>query len=120
MGEYFHASVKLDNVQTANFEEKNRIDSLIVDIGNWGATAAPKSLQVLRNGDVFSYVDWNKHKIKCPKLSTCMIARGALPWIFIEIKEQRHWDITFAERLHILKDYARFGVEHWGSDLKDI
>lgn len=74
-------------------------------MGNWGATAvtihgrsrqqryskladwdyiyrcvqkAPKSLQVLGNGDVFSYLDWNKHKIECPELSTCMIARGAL------------------------------------------
>lgn len=39
---------------------------------------APKSLQVLGNGDVFSYLDWNKHKTVCPELSTCMIARGAL------------------------------------------
>lgn len=92
-------------VRTGFFEGKNRIDSLIADIGNWGATAvtihgrsrqqryskladwgyiyqcaknAPKSLEVLGNGDVFSYVDWNKHKNDCPELSTCMIARGAL------------------------------------------
>ncbi|PHT59042.1 tRNA-dihydrouridine(47) synthase [NAD(P)(+)]-like [Capsicum baccatum] len=136
-------------VRTAYFEGKNRIDSLIADMGNWGATAvtihgrsrqqryskladwdyiyqcvckAPKSLQVLGNGDVFSYVDWNKHKTECPELSTCMIARGALvkPWIFTEIKEQRHWDITSGERLAILKDYARFGLEHWGSDSKGV
>ncbi|KAF3615472.1 hypothetical protein FXO38_35091 [Capsicum annuum] len=134
-------------VQTANFEGKNCIDPLIADMGNWGATTvtihgrphqqrygkladwdyiyqcvrkAPKSLQVLVNGDVFSYVDWNKRKIECPELSTCMIDRGALVKIFTEIKEQRHWDITFTERLHILKDYARFGLEHWGSDLKGL
>ncbi|OIT27939.1 PREDICTED: tRNA-dihydrouridine(47) synthase [NAD(P)(+)]-like [Nicotiana attenuata] len=136
-------------VRTAYFEGKNRIDSLIADIGNWGATAvtihgrsrqqryskladwdyiyqcvqrAPKSLQVLGNGDVFSYLDWNKHKTDSPELSTCMIARGALikPWIFTEIKEQRHWDITSGERLDILKDYARFGLEHWGSDSKGV
>ncbi|KAK6136656.1 hypothetical protein DH2020_029600 [Rehmannia glutinosa] len=136
-------------VRTGYFEGKNRIDSLIQDIGNWGASAvtihgrtrqqryskladwdyvyqctraAPSSLQVLGNGDVFSYLDWNNHKSDCPELSTCMIARGALikPWIFTEIKEQRHWDISSGERLNILKDYVRFGLEHWGSDSKGV
>lgn len=136
-------------VRTGYFEGKNRIDSLIADIGSWGATAvtvhgrtrqqryskpadwnyvyqcankAPDSLQVLGNGDVFSFEDWNKHLSGCPQLSSSMIARGALvkPWIFTEIKEQRHWDITSGERLNILKDYVRFGLEHWGSDSKGV
>lgn len=42
------------------------------------------------------------------------------PWIFTEIKEQRLWDITSAERLNILKDYVHFGLEHWGSDRKGM
>ncbi|KAM1763625.1 hypothetical protein ACFX11_002951 [Malus domestica] len=136
-------------VRTAYFEGKNRIDSLIADMGNWGASAvtihgrsrqqryskladweyvyqcarkAPKALPVLGNGDIFSYVDWNKHKAECPELSTFMIARGALikPWIFTEIKEQRHWDVSSGERLNILKDYVRLGLEHWGSDTKGV
>ncbi|XP_021628564.1 tRNA-dihydrouridine(47) synthase [NAD(P)(+)]-like isoform X2 [Manihot esculenta] len=136
-------------VRTGYFEGKNRIDSLIEDIGNWGANAvtihgrsrqqryskladwdyiyqcarkAPESLQVLGNGDIFSYTDWNKRKSDCPELSSCMIARGALikPWIFTEIKGQRHWDISSGERLDILKDYVRFGLEHWGSDTKGV
>lgn len=92
-------------VRTAFFEGKNRIDSLISDIGDWGATAvtihgrsrqqrysksadwdyiykctknASPNLQVIGNGDVYSYLDWNKHKSDCPELSSCMIARGAL------------------------------------------
>ncbi|EPS65108.1 hypothetical protein M569_09667 [Genlisea aurea] len=136
-------------VRTGYFEGKNRIDSLISDIGNWGACSitihgrtrqqryskladwdyiyqcargAPKTLQVLGNGDVFSYVDWNNHMSSCPELASCMIARGALikPWIFTEIKEQRHWDISSGERLDMLKDYARFGLQHWGSDSKGV
>lgn len=92
-------------MRTAYFEGKNRVDSIISDIGSWGATAvtihgrsrqqryskladwdyiylctrkAPSTLQVLGNGDVFSYVDWNNHIFDCPELSSCMIARGAL------------------------------------------
>ncbi|GFY89889.1 FMN-linked oxidoreductases superfamily protein [Actinidia rufa] len=136
-------------VRTGYFEGRNRIDSLIENIGQWGASAvtihgrsrqqryskladweyiyqctrkAPDALQVLGNGDVFSYLDWNTHMSDCPELSTCMIARGALikPWIFTEIKEHRHWDISSGERLNIMKDYVRFGLDHWGSDAKGV
>lgn len=191
-------------MRTGFFEGKNRIDSLITELGYWGASAvtihgrsrqqrysklanwdciyqcarkAPDVLPVLGNGDVFSYLDWNRHKADCPELATCMIARGALikvcilkltahdtppsppnptqhthkhlkactfvlnfmsslkkvelksvnmkhcalqPWIFTEIKEQRHWDISSGERLNILKDFVRIGLEHWGSDTKGI
>lgn len=95
----------MSQVRTGYFEGRNRIDSLVSDISNWGAGAltihgrsrqqryskladwdyiyecakkAPESLQVLGNGDIFSYTDWIKHTLDCPKLSTCMIARGAL------------------------------------------
>ncbi|XP_054788015.1 tRNA-dihydrouridine(47) synthase [NAD(P)(+)]-like [Prosopis cineraria] len=136
-------------VRTAYFEGKNRIDSIIADVGSWGANAvtihgrsrqqryskladwdyvyqcarkAPNTLQVVGNGDISSFVDWNNHKAECSELATCMIARGALikPWIFTEIKEQRHWDISSGERLNILKDFVRFGLEHWGSDTKGV
>ena len=92
-------------VRTGFFEGKNRIDSLITELSNWGASAvtihgrsrqqrysklanwdyiyqcarkAPDVLPVLGNGDVLSYLDWNRHKADCPELATCMIARGAL------------------------------------------
>ncbi|KAF7810829.1 tRNA-dihydrouridine(47) synthase [NAD(P)(+)]-like [Senna tora] len=136
-------------VRTAYFEGKKRIHSIIADMGSWGASAvtihgrsrqqryskladwdyvyqcarkAPSTLQVAGNGDIFSFVDWNNHKAECSELATCMIARGALikPWIFTEIKEQRHWDISSGERLNILKDFVHFGLEHWGSDTKGV
>ncbi|XP_072989306.1 tRNA-dihydrouridine(47) synthase [NAD(P)(+)]-like [Typha latifolia] len=136
-------------VRTGYFEGRNRIDSLVSDIGDWGASAltihgrsrqqryskladwdyiyqcarkAPENLHVLGNGDIFSYSDWNRQFANCTELSSCMIARGALikPWIFTEIKEQRHWDITSGERLNILRDFVHFGLEHWGCDTKGV
>lgn len=46
------------------------------------------------------------------------ISRGALikPWIFKEIKEETHWDISSTERFEILKNFTNYGLEHWGSD----
>lgn len=72
---------------------------------------------VIGNGDVYSFTDWNR-ELESGELDTCMLARGALikPWLPKEIKEQRHWDISATERLDILKDYVKYGLEYWGSD----
>ncbi|XP_015682378.1 tRNA-dihydrouridine(47) synthase [NAD(P)(+)]-like [Protobothrops mucrosquamatus] len=72
------------------------------------------------NGDIFSFEDANRAMTS--GVSGIMIARGALikPWIFTEIKEQRHWDISSRERLEILQDYTNYGLEHWGSDTQGV
>ena len=76
-------------------------------------------LPIIGNGDIFSYTDYEEKVLKNEGLSqTAMIGRGALikPWLPTEIKERRHWDISATERLDILKDFVRFGLEQWGSD----
>lgn len=72
------------------------------------------------NGDILSYEDANR--ARQTGVAGIMIARGALlkPWLFTEIKEQRHWDISSSERLDILRDFTHYGLEHWGSDTQGV
>ncbi|KAF0700649.1 Aste57867_8827 [Aphanomyces stellatus] len=78
-------------------------------------------MAMIGGGDVLSYEEFHEH-LKTGVLDTCMLARGALikPWLPTEIKERRHYDISATERLDLLKDFVKFGLEHWGSDQKGI
>lgn len=94
------------------------------------AAAAPSGLQVVGNGDVVSFEDWERHcgvwgtdgpPAGCG-VATCLVARGALvkPWLFTEVRERRHWDISAPERLDLLRAFVRLGLAHWGSDGRGV
>lgn len=57
-------------------------------------------MPVYGNGDIVNFEDYNAYRKLAPRVSGVMIARGALikPWVFKEIKEQKHWDISPQER----------------------
>jgi tRNA-dihydrouridine synthase 3 len=69
------------------------------------------------NGDIFNPSEYIE-KLREKKVDGLMIGRGALikPWIFKEIDDGKLWDISAGERLDILKEFGKFGMEHWGSD----
>lgn len=72
-------------------------------------------------GDVMNWEDVEEHK-KLHGVDALMIGRGALikPWIFTEIKERRHWDISANERFDLMREFSNYGLEHWGSDARGV
>ena len=79
-------------------------------------------IPVIGNGDIFSFSQYEENMKTEGVCKTAMLGRGALikPWLPTEIKERRHWDISATERLDILKDYVKFGLEHWGTDQQGL
>lgn len=87
-------------------------------IGRCAAALNPSGehIPLIGNGDVLTYEDYVRGIDT--GVDSVMVGRGALikPWVFTEIKEQRVWDISAQERLEILRKFASYGLEHWGSD----
>jgi len=79
-------------------------------------------IPVFSSGDIMSYEDYENSKLEFPEITSAMIGRGALikPWIFKELKENRHWDISSNERFDILKKFVSYGLDHWGSDTRGV
>ena len=78
---------------------------------------ASGKIYFLGNGDCYSHVDYNSH-LEEGKVDSVMIARGALikPWIFEEIQQGQYIDKSASERLALVEQYVRYGLETWGSD----
>ncbi|VDK85425.1 unnamed protein product [Litomosoides sigmodontis] len=90
-------------------------------LADWSYTRqcseASQNLPFWACGDVLSYTDYHE-KLETYPVDGVMIGRGALmkPWIFTEIQERRHWDISATERLDCVQKFVNYGLEHWGSD----
>jgi tRNA-dihydrouridine synthase 3 len=69
------------------------------------------------NGDCYSHIDYF-NAVDNAKVDSVMLARGALikPWIFEEIQSGQYLDKSASERLGLVQDYCRYGLECWGSD----
>lgn len=69
------------------------------------------------NGDIFTFEDWH-NAVNTEGIDSVMVARGALikPWIFEEVNAEQYLDKSATERLEILRTYANFAVQHWGTD----
>lgn len=69
------------------------------------------------NGDCYSHTDYKRH-LQEARVDSVMVARGALikPWIFEEIEKGQYIDKSASERLTMIEQYVRYGLETWGSD----
>ncbi|KAK6441158.1 tRNA-dihydrouridine synthase 3, partial [Oleoguttula sp. CCFEE 5521] len=69
------------------------------------------------NGDILTHEDYDR-AVTYEGVDSAMIARGALikPWIFEEIASKQYIDKSATERLAYVEQFARNGLEYWGSD----
>ena len=104
-------------------EYNERGDSLSDTVREADARIQPSTGKVffLGNGDCYSHTDYYAH-LEEAKVDSVMIARGALikPWIFEEIEQGQFIDKSASERLALVEQYVRYGLEAWGSDERGI
>eukprot|EP00928_Gymnodinium_smaydae_P028465 TRINITY_DN216_c0_g6_i1.p1 TRINITY_DN216_c0_g6~~TRINITY_DN216_c0_g6_i1.p1 ORF type:complete len:710 (-),score=180.06 TRINITY_DN216_c0_g6_i1:63-2192(-) len=83
--------------------------------------ARPRTTPLIACGDVLTWEEAEEHRQK-HGVDSIMVGRGALikPWLFTEINERRHWDISASERFDLMRDFVHFGLDHWGSDGRGV
>ena len=100
-------------------EYNERGDNLSDTVRDVDGRSQPANGRVyfLGNGDCYSHIDYNVH-LEEAKVDSIMVARGALikPWIFEEIQHGQYIDKSASERLSMVEQYVRYGLETWGSD----
>ena len=100
-----------------------RGDSLSDTVRETDARSQTSSGKVyfLGNGDCYSHTDYYNHMHEA-KVDSVMIARGALikPWIFEEIEKGQYIDKSASERLGLVEQFVRYGLEAWGSDERGV
>jgi tRNA-dihydrouridine synthase 3 len=85
--------------------------------------ARASSVPFIANGDIYSFEDavelW---RADGEHVAGLMIGRGALikPWLFQEIKERRHIDISASERLEIVRQFCNNALDLFGSDARGV
>ena len=94
-------------------------DSLVDTVREPDARNLPAGDKVffIGNGDCYSHTDYTTH-IAEAGVDSVMVARGALikPWIFEEIEKGQYLDKSATERLALVEQFVRYGLEAWGSD----
>lgn len=121
---------KIDGLAAIMVHGRSRLQRYKLD-ANWDYISQVENsesndflkIPIIGNGDIFSYSEYKEKVLAHENLSpTAMLGRGALikPWLPTEIKEKKDWDISASERLDILKDFVRNGLEHWGSDQQGV
>ena len=99
------------------FNEKG--DELVDTVNEADPRKQPAGGKVyfIGNGDCYSHDDYQRHLSEA-KVDSVMVARGALikPWVFEEIEKGQYLDKSATERLALVEQFVRYGLETWGSD----
>mmetsp|Transcript_21478 Transcript_21478/g.47653 ORF Transcript_21478/g.47653 Transcript_21478/m.47653 type:complete len:656 (+) Transcript_21478:40-2007(+) len=95
-------------------------------LADWGyinecSARRVRRIPLIGGGDVLTWEEVETHR-RDHGVDSIMVARGALmkPWLFTEVAEKRHWDISASERLDLYRDFTNFGLEHWGADARGV
>lgn len=70
------------------------------------------------NGDIYLAEHHTGDSVKQLPCDAVMVGRAALykPWVFRELARGEAIDVSAVERFEMIRDFVRFGLDHWGAD----